>query len=125
MANNLVQCGDIMDWTNPGAAKNSGDVVVIGGNGDALIGIAQVDIATGQTGSVQVDDGVYTVPKVPGAVIGAGEFVTWDASAGAFDDNQAVPAAGDVSNGAVAFKAAGDGATTVQIKLTGVPGVLA
>jgi predicted RecA/RadA family phage recombinase len=125
MANNIVQCGDVMDWMNPGADVSSGDIVVIGSNGDALLGIALVDIANGKSGSVQVDEGVFIAPKVSGAVIAAGEYVMWDASAGAFDDNQATPAAGDVSDCAIAFGAAGDGDTTVQIKLIGKPGVLA
>lgn len=122
MADNFVQCGEIMDWTNPGAGKLSGDVVVIGAG---LIGVCLVDIANGQTGSVQIADGVFRVPKVPGAVIGQGEFVVWDASAGAFDDALAVPATGDVSGNVWAFRAAGDGVTTVEIKLTGLPGTVA
>lgn len=124
MATNYVQDGDIIQWTNAGTAVLSGDPVVIGSNGDALIGIALVDIANGATGSVALE-GVFSVPKVSGAVIAQGEYVIWDASAAAFDDNAAAPAAGDVSDGAIAWEAAGNGVTTIKVKLIGKPGVLA
>lgn len=125
MAKNYVQEGDVIDWTNAGAAVSSGDPVAIGSNGDAFIGIALVDIANGGSGSVALE-GVFDVPKVDAAVIGAGEYVTWDSSAGAFDDNQATPAAGDVSDGAFAVES--KGATvggTIRVKLAGRPGTLA
>lgn len=124
MATNYVQPGDVIDWTNGGTAVSSGDPVVIGSNGDAVVGIALVDIANGATGSVATE-GVYSVPKVDAAVIAAGELVIWDASAGAFDDNAATPASGDVSGGAWAIE--GKGATTgetIKVKLTGVPSLL-
>lgn len=124
MAKNYIQYGDIIDFTNGGSAISSGDVVVIGSNGDALLGIALTDIGNGETGSVALE-GVFEVPKVSAAVIAQGEYVIWDASAGAFDDNAATPATGDVSDGAIAWKAAGNGATTLQVKLIGKPGVLA
>ncbi|WP_367154658.1 DUF2190 family protein [Methylomonas sp. HYX-M1] len=124
MASNYVQDGDIIDWANGGAAVNSGDPVVIGSNSDALIGIALVDIANGATGAVALE-GVWEVPKVSAAVIATGEYVMWDASAAAFDDNAATPAAGDVSDGAIAWESAGAGVTTIKIKLIGKPGVLA
>jgi predicted RecA/RadA family phage recombinase len=125
MAKNYVQDGDVIAWTNGGAAVASGDVVVIGSNGNAVIGIALVDIAGGASGSVAID-GVFSVPKVDAAVIAAGEFVTWDSSAGKFDDNLAVAAAGDVSGGAMAIES--KGATTnatINVKLTGMSGTLA
>lgn len=124
MAKNYQQEGDIIPWTNGGTAVASDDVVVIGSNGDALIGIALGDIANGETGSVGLC-GVFTVPKVSAAVIAQGEYVIWDASAGAFDDNAAIAAAGDVSDGAIAFETAGAGVTTIAVKLIGKPGVLA
>lgn len=124
MATNYVEEGNVIQWTNGGTAKSSGDVVVIGSNGDALIGIALVDIANGATGSVKLD-GVFTVPKVSAAVIAQGEYVIWDASAAAFDDNAATPAAGDVSDGAIAWESAGNTVTSIKVKLIGKPGVLA
>lgn len=121
MANNFVQTGHTIDWTNgTGAAKVSGQVVVVG----KLLGVALVDIAAGAIGSVAIS-GVYSVPKVSGAVIAAGENLTWDASAAAFDDNAAVAATGDVTGPpAVAIEAAGAGVTTLKVKFTGVPGTV-
>jgi len=124
MAKNFVQNGEVIDYVNAGAAISSDDVVVIGSNGDALLGVALVDIVNGATGAVAID-GVYTVPKVSGAVIAQGEYVMWDSSAGAFDDNAATAAAGDVSDGAVAFESAGNGVTTIKVKFPGAPGTLA
>lgn len=122
MTTTYVQPGHVIDYTNAtGAAIASGAVVRIG----QLLGVALVNIAIGATGSVSID-GVHRLPKVAGAVIAQGESLTWDASAGAFDDNAAVPAAGDVTGAAsVAFAAAGNGTTTVLVRLTGVPGTLA
>jgi predicted RecA/RadA family phage recombinase len=123
MATNYVQEGNTIQYT-AGADISSGDVVVIGSNGDAVIGIALEDIANGSTGSVGIE-GVYSVAKVSAAVIAQGEYVIWDTSASAFDDNAATPATGDVSDGASAWEAAGNGVTTIKVKLTGRPGTLA
>lgn len=114
-----VQPGKVITWTNgTGAAVASGDVVAIGN----ILGVAAVDIAVGASGSVAIE-GVFTVPKVSGAVIAQGESLTWDASAAAFDDNLAVPGAGDITGApAVAAEAAGNGVTSFDVKLTGVPG---
>ncbi len=120
MATTYVQDGKVIDWTNGGSAVSAGDVVVIGN----ILGVALVDIAGGATGAVQIE-GVFDCPKVSGAVIAAGESLTWDVSAGAFDDNAAVPATGDVTKQpAVAFEAAGSGVTTLAVKFTGVPGTV-
>jgi predicted RecA/RadA family phage recombinase len=123
MATNYVQEGNTIQYT-AGADISSGDVVVIGSNGDAVIGIALEDIANGSTGSVGIE-GVYSVAKVSAAVIAQCEYVIWDTSASAFDDNAATPATGDVSDGAIAWEAAGNGVTTIKVKLTGRPGTLA
>lgn len=121
MATNYGQDGCVIPWTNGGSAKSSGDVVVIG----KILGVCLVDIGAGATGSVAVH-GAYDVPKVSGAVIAQGENLTWDASAGAFDDNAASPATGDVTGPpAVALEAAGNGVTTLRVKFTGVPGTVA
>lgn len=111
MATNYIQEGKTVDYAASSDISSS-SVVVMG----QLIGIALVDIATGSSGSVAIE-GVFEVPKVTGAVIGAGESVVYDVSASAFDDNQATPATGDVSGSCVAVEAAGNGATTVKVKL--------
>lgn len=111
MATNYLQAGDVVDYT-AGAAISSGDVVEMGN----LIGVAITDIANGDTGAVKIS-GVFELPKVSAAVIGAGETVMWDTSAGAFEDNLATPAAGDLTGGCVAVEAAGNGDTTVKVKI--------
>ena len=113
MAKNYVQDGGVIQHTNSGTALAAGDPVVIGN----LIGVALVDIANGATGSVAIE-GVFALPKVDAAVIAQGEKLTFDASAGAFDDGSATPAAGDVTNCCVAMEA--KGATTgetIDVKL--------
>ncbi|NMG56520.1 capsid cement protein [Aromatoleum aromaticum] len=102
------------------AAIAVGEVVRVGN----LLGVAPAAIASGATGEIDIE-GVFVVPKVSGAVIAAGETLTWDASAAAFDDNAAVAASGDITGAAaVAFEAAGAGVTSIAVKFTGVPGTL-
>lgn len=111
MAKNYIQPGEVIDYT-AGADIATGDVVVVGN----LIGVAITDIANGAVGPAKIT-GVFELPKVPTAVIGAGETVNWDLDVGAFDDNQAVAAAGDLSGGCVAVAAAGNGDATVMVKI--------
>lgn len=120
MATNAVNEGDIRSWTNGGTAVSANAVVVVG----EQLAIALVDIANGASGAVATE-GRFTVPKVSGAVIANGEKVMWDSSAGAFDDNAATPASGDVSNGAVAAESAGNGVTTIDIILSNLIGTVA
>lgn len=121
MAANYKTEGRVVQFTNGGSAISAGDVVVVG----EILGVALVDIANDATGSVQVS-GVFECPKVTAAVIAQGESLTWDVSVDKFDDNAASPATGDVTGPpAVAHEAAGNGATTLQVMLTGVPGTVA
>lgn len=116
---NYVQPGKVIDFV-AAAAIVSGQVVRIG----QIIGVASADVANGAVGQAHIE-GVFTVPKVSGAVIAKGESLTWDASAAAFDDNAAVAASGDVQGPpAVAFEAAGNGVLTLAVRLTGVPGTV-
>jgi predicted RecA/RadA family phage recombinase len=116
---NTVQAGRVIPFT-AGATIASGQVVRIGN----ILGVATAAVANGSAGLASID-GVFTVPKVSGAVIAAGESLTWDASASAFDDNLATPATGDVTGPpAVAFEAAGNGVTSIAVKFTGVPGTV-
>lgn len=118
---NYVKPGDTRDWTNgTGSAVASGDVVVVG----QQLAIASVDIANGATGSLTFT-GEFSVAKVSGAVIKHGEMVIWDVSAGAFDDNLALPATGDVSNAAVAAEDGDSGATTLKVQLANRIGTVA
>lgn len=117
---NYVQPGKVIPFT---AAANhaAGAVVRIG----QILGVVKDDVLNGAEGLAEIE-GVFTVPKVSGAVIAIGESLTWDASAAAFDDNAATPATGDVTGpAAVAFEAAGNGTTTLAVRFTGVPGTVA
>jgi predicted RecA/RadA family phage recombinase len=114
---NYVQKGDVLTIV-AAAAFTSGQVVAVGNT----LGVATTAIASGATGELALS-GVFTAPKVSGAVIANGETLTWDASAAAFDDNLATPAAGDITGAAaIAFEAAGNGVTSMKVKFTGVPG---
>lgn len=122
MATNGVNDGTVLQWTNgTGSDVSSGDIVVVG----QMLACALVDIASTATGSVKTNY-VFEAPKVDAAVIAQGESLTWDVSAGAFDDNAATPATGDVT-GPPAVAVEAKGATTsdtIKVKLTGVPGTV-
>jgi predicted RecA/RadA family phage recombinase len=119
--NNGIHEGKLFSWTNStGSAVASGDIVPIAG----ILAVATVDIADGATGTVKVGYAVKA-PKVSAAVIAQGETLTWDVSAGAFDDNAATPATGDITGAAAfAMSAAGNDDTVVEVVLTGVPGTV-
>ena len=92
-------------------------IIVLGTAGHlACIGVAQTAIANGAVGAVDIA-GVYVFPKTSGAVIAQGDTVDWDVSAGTVDDNAATSASGDVPDFGVALAAAGNGVTTVTVKL--------
>lgn len=119
MATNYIQEGDRIKFT-AAADVSSGDLVVIG----TLLGVALTDVANGAEGEAKIK-GVFSLPKATAAVIAAGETLTWDVSAGNFDDNAATPATGDITGAcAAAIEAAGNGATTVKVLLTGTPGTV-
>jgi predicted RecA/RadA family phage recombinase len=120
--NNGVHEGDLFTWTNgTGSDVSSGDIVAV----DGVLYVATVDIADTATGVIRTNYAVKA-PKVSAAVIAAGETVIWDTSAGAFDDNAATPATGDISGAAARAVAAGTAAeTTIDVKLTGVQGTVA
>jgi predicted RecA/RadA family phage recombinase len=119
MTTKFIQPGKVIDYV-AGADIASGDVVKVG----QILGVALANIANGETGPVQIE-GVFEVPKVTAAVFAQGESLTWDVSAGKFDDNAASPATGDVTGPpAVAFKAGLNAETTAYVKFTGVPGTV-
>ncbi len=123
MTTTYKQEGKVIQYT-ASADITAGTVIKMGN----ILGVALHDIANGATGSVALE-GVFSAPKVAAAVIAQGESLTWDVSAssgaGAFDDNAATPASGDIT-GAAAFAWAGAGATTTTllVKFTGVPGTV-
>ena len=119
MSNKYVTEGKVIPWTNTtGAAVAVDQVVKVGSS----IGGALGAIAIGAVGSVALEGVFSGVPKVSAAVFAQGEKLVFDVSAngglGAFDDSAAVPAAGDVTGGAIAWVAGADTETTCTIKLT-------
>jgi predicted RecA/RadA family phage recombinase len=117
MTTKYVGPGETIDWYNDsGSAVSANDVLVLGTNSTSIMGVALEDIASTATGAVAID-GVFTLAKVSAAAIDAGESVIWDASASAFDDNQATPATGDVSGCCVAVETKAATTTTVKVKL--------
>ena len=109
MAKTFLQGGDRLAVTAP-AAVSSGDGVLVG----ALFGVALTDAAEGADVVVQTK-GVWTPPKLATAVIPQGTAVSWGADAG----QVVLPGAGHFPIGA-AVQAAGNGASTVAVRLDGV-----
>ena len=115
---NFVQKGERLTVTLAAAAVSGTPIVA----GSGLLGIPVIDGAIGELINVAVD-GVYSLPKVSAAVIVAGEQVLWDDSAGAVDNDAAVPAAGDFLCG-YAWEDAGASVLTVAVKINkGTPSV--
>jgi predicted RecA/RadA family phage recombinase len=106
----FIQDGKSIDYT-PGADVSAGDVVV---QGD-LVGIAQLDIASGALGALAVT-GVFDLPKTAGVDegIAAGAKVYWDV-ADAVAKTDAEAGANKYLGKTVA--AAGDDDTTVRVRL--------
>ncbi|UZP67723.1 DUF2190 family protein [Desulfovibrio mangrovi] len=116
MAQNHVQEGKKMNWTNGGAAAVvSGQAVVVG----ALVGVAAGDIAVGETGVLEVAE-VRFLPKAAEAIT-QGAKLYWDANGnpvgGVAGSGCLTATATDNTYAGVAFAAAADTAATVDIKL--------
>jgi len=119
MTTKYVQDGNTIDYSNTGAAIASGDPVVIKDTKTGMLCVARDDIAATTGTGVLNTTGVHILPKVSAAVIAQGGAVYWDASAAKVDDDAATPATGDFLCG-TAWEAAGNGVTTIRVKLTGV-----
>lgn len=76
MAKNYIQKGTTAEFVAT-AGVVSGQVVVLGG----LLGVANADVLTGETGVAMIE-GVFELPKVAGVAMNQGAFVTFDASTG-------------------------------------------
>ncbi|MBF0560997.1 MAG: DUF2190 family protein [Alphaproteobacteria bacterium] len=107
---NYVQPGHTVTAVAPTGGILSGQGLLFG----ALFGIASFSADEGAEVEI-VTTGVFDLPKAPNAVLGAGARVAWDTSA----VQVVAPATGMVPIG-VALAAAGNGATTVRVRLDGV-----
>jgi len=106
MTSKFVQPGTVLDYT-PGSAVTSGQVVLIG----VRIGVALKDIAANATGPLQVA-GVFNIAKLSTDVVAPGAALYWDNT----NSRLTTTASGNTLAG-FAAAAAGNGATTVAIKL--------
>lgn len=119
MATATYKRGEIRTATYTAGADIAVDQIVVLGVIDGKkckVGVARQAIANGETGIVAVS-GVFEFPKVSGAVIKAGESVTWDASAAAVEDNAHVTGAGDVAQFGTAMIDAGSGVTVLDVDI--------
>ena len=116
MANNHVQEGKKMNWTNGGAAAVvSGQAVVVG----TLVGVAETGIAVGEVGVLVVAE-VWSLPKATEAIT-QGAKLYWDANGnpvgGVAGSGCLTATATDNTYAGVAFAPAASGDATVDIKL--------
>lgn len=110
MADNHVQPGAVMSWTNKtGDAVSAGDVVLVG----KRIGIALGDIADDATGELAIEE-VWEIAKAAPLVIDQGDLVYWDATDGNMNKT-----ATDNTQAGFAFAGAASAATTVLVKING------
>lgn len=107
---NYIQEGRMITVAAPAGGVTSGDGVVIG----ALFGVATKTAAAGETLTIATE-GVFDLPKLASAVIAAGDTVAWDNSAKQVN----VPGTGRYPIG-TAIVAAGNGVTTVRVRLDGI-----
>ena len=110
--NKYQQPGEVIQHV-AASAISSGDVVAM----NDLIGVAEVDIAIGDTGSVRIIGVMKSMPKIAGTAWNQGDAVDWDASLSAFGKG-ITTAAGDVTTAGIAFEAAGSADTTAVVMLT-------
>ncbi|OJF93650.1 DUF2190 family protein [Pararhizobium antarcticum] len=112
---NYIQNGHVI--TMPAAAGGiaSGDGLIVG----SLFGVALHSAAEGEALEVATE-GVYRLPKASTAVLSVGTRVAWDNTA----KNINLPGAGRFPVG-IAIEAAGNGLTSVAVRLDGVGTVAA
>lgn len=112
---NHIQKGDIITVPAPVGGIVSGEGAIIGN----IFGIAAYAAAVGEPVELATI-GVYQLPKATAAVLTVGARVAWDNTA----KNINVPGAGRFPVG-VATEAAGNGVTSVAVRLDGVATVAA
>ena len=106
MTTKYVMSGDVIDYV-AGSAISSGQVLLVG----VRVGVALADIANGATGAVAME-GVFTIAKLSTDVVAQGAALYWDNT----NSRLTTTASGNTLAG-YAFKAAGNGVTTVDISI--------
>ncbi len=107
---NHIQNGHVITVTTPAGGIASGDGLIVGN----MFGIAAYSAAEGDPLELATT-GVFKLPKATAAVLTVGARVAWDNTA----KNINVPGAGRFPVG-VATEAAGNGITSVAVRLDGV-----
>lgn len=101
------QTGDLIDYT-PETAKSAGDIVVQSN----LVGQVVSDLAANEKGALRIE-GVITAPKLSTDVVAIGNTLYWDAG-----NSRCTTTASTHKIIGKAVSVAGNGATTVDVKLT-------
>lgn len=112
---NYIQNGHVITATTPAGGILSGEGLIVGN----IFGVAAYSAAEGDPLELATT-GVYKLPKATAAVLTVGARVAWDNTA----KNINVPGAGRFPVG-VATEAAGNGVTSVAVRLDGVATVAA
>jgi predicted RecA/RadA family phage recombinase len=107
---NYLQNGHIVRVTTPAGGIASGDAIIVG----SIFGIAAYSSAEGDPVELSTT-GVFQLPKASAAVLTVGARVAWDNTA----KEVTAPAAGRFPIG-VAVEAAGNGITSVAVRLDGI-----
>ena len=107
---NYIQNGHVITVTTPAGGVAAGEGAIIGN----IFGIAAYSAAVGEPVELATT-GVYQLPKATAAVLTVGARVAWDNTA----KNINVPGAGRFPVG-IATEAAGNGITSVAVRLDGV-----
>lgn len=106
MTTKYVMSGDVLDY-HAGSAISAGQVLLIG----KRIGVALTAIASGATGAVRME-GVFTIAKLSTDVVAQGDLLYWDSG-----NSRLTATVGSNTLAGYAFKAAGNGVTTVEISI--------
>ena len=107
---NYLQNGHIVRVTTPAGGIASGDALIVG----SVFGIAAYSAAEGDPLELSTT-GVYQLPKASAEVLAVGARVAWDNTA----KEVSTPGAGRFPIG-IATEAAGNGVTSVAVRLDGV-----
>lgn len=107
---NFIQKDDLIEVAAPTGGVTSGDGVIVG----ALFGVAVTTAAEGETVTL-LTEGVFDLPKATTTTFTSGGMVSFDIST----RKAVAPATGKYPIGA-ATVAAGNGATTVRVRLDGI-----
>lgn len=118
MARNRIAGGRTLDWTNAsGGAIAVGALVIVGTLAAVVLSAndGAASVANNKAGVVGIT-GVYEVTKLSTDVVAQGALLYWDAG-----NSRLTTTAGANTLAGKAYAAAGNGATTVQIILNGLP----